>query len=69
MSIATKNGLKITEILKLLPEFTTIADIKENLVDTLMQYNTQLSHLTQELDHSTNASSLIRQDIQNLKSR
>ena len=67
MGLVKEGGLKVEQVLKIFPDFVLIDQIKEELVQALRRYNTELEQLSTELDDSANNTELIRNDIKALK--
>jgi len=63
------NLLKIEDILPFFPDFTIIDDFKDEICESLEDYNRRINELKKEMDHSTESADKIREDIKNLRSK
>jgi hypothetical protein len=61
--------LKIEDILPFFPDFVKIADFKDEICDSLDQYNAHIEKLKKEMDEYTQNANMIRKDITQLRNR
>lgn len=61
--------LKISDILPFFPDFVLIEDFKEEICETLEEYNIHIEELKKEMDEATKSAEDIRFDIRELKNK
>ncbi|CAO3653446.1 unnamed protein product [Cunninghamella echinulata] len=61
--------LEIDDILPFFPEFKVIGDFKEDICETLEDYNLKIEDLKVEMSEATRTSDNIRVDIRNIRSK
>lgn len=61
--------LKIEDILPFFPDFVLIDDFKEEICNSLEDYNRHIEELKEEMDEATKSANLIRQDIKQLRNK
>jgi vacuolar protein sorting-associated protein 18 len=67
--LSETNLLKIEDILPFFPEFTRIDAFKDEICNSLEDYNKLIGELQQEMDEATESASRIRDDIETLRNR
>ena len=60
--------LKIEDILPFFPDFVTIDEFKKHIVESLENYNTEITLKKQKMTFATDSAEAIRKDIIQLKS-
>jgi tetratricopeptide (TPR) repeat protein len=61
--------LKISDILPFFPDFVLIEDFKDEICETLEEYNVHIDELKKEMDEATKSAEDIRFDIRELKNK
>jgi len=61
--------LKISDILPYFPDFVLIEDFKDEICETLEEYNVHIDELKKEMDEATKSAEDIRFDIRELKNK
>jgi hypothetical protein len=61
--------LRIEDILPFFPDFAKIADFKDEICDSLDQYNAHIEKLKEDMEEHTKNADLIRKDIAQLRNR
>jgi len=61
--------LKISDILPYFPDFVLIKDFKDEICETLEEYNVHIDELKKEMDEATKSAENIRFDIRELKNK
>lgn len=61
--------LKIEDILPFFPDFVKIADFKDEICESLDQYNERIQKLKEEMEEHTKNADMIRKDITQLRNR
>jgi vacuolar protein sorting-associated protein 18 len=69
MGLVKEGGIKVEQVLKFFPDFVLIDQVKDDLVEALRRYNTELEELSKELDDSANNTEMIRNDIKAVKTK